>query len=219
MDLILPFEQTTGHLHYFRYTFQVRLFCRLAHSRMLLKSSGLGPRWAFRRPDSRRVAQSSPPEGALHWFLESDWRTSIRPARGILSTELAFLRNVSRAHGVERPKTARNSRPSYTMPMTTSTNTTTQSVLHVLADYDLHHSGDPQDPAEPEPPNRKATPKVENPSGWDTEHRRVPPYRPINRNLDMDMRPGGTNVAEAIFIATMLNGVQLTAVSCIRSLS
>jgi hypothetical protein len=95
----------------------------------------------------------------------------------------------------------------------------TQSVLHVLADYDLHHSGDPQNFAKPAPPNHNTTPNVENPPGWDTEHRRVPPYRPINRNLDMDLRPGGTDFVEAIFIATMLNGVRLTAVSALDSCS
>ena len=98
------------------------------------------------------------------------------------------------------------------MSVTTSTNTTTHSVLHVLADYDLHHSGNPQNPSEPEPPNRNTAPDVENPPNWDREHRRVPPYRPIDRNLDMELRPGGVNVVEAIFIATMLNGVRLTAV-------
>jgi hypothetical protein len=104
------------------------------------------------------------------------------------------------------------------MSVTTSTNTTTQSVLHILADYDLHHSGDPLNPSEPAPPNRNTTSNVENPPGWDTEHRRVPPYRPINQNLDMDLRPGGVNVAEAIFITTMLNGVRLTAVSAFEPL-
>jgi len=99
------------------------------------------------------------------------------------------------------------------MSVTTSTNTTTQTVLHVLADYDLHHSGDPKNPSEPAPPNYNITACGENPLGWDTEHRRVPPYRPINRNLDMTLRPGGMNIAESIFIATMLNGVHLTAVS------
>ena len=99
------------------------------------------------------------------------------------------------------------------MSVTTSTNTTTQSVRHVLADYDLHHSDDLQNPSELEPPNRNTTPDVENPPSWDREHSGVPPYRPINRNLDMELRPGGTNVVEAIFIATMLNGVRLTAVS------
>jgi|ERR1700722_4567211 hypothetical protein len=99
------------------------------------------------------------------------------------------------------------------MSVTTSTNTTTQTVLHVLADYDLHHSGDPKNPSEPAPPNCNTTAGSENPPGWDTEHRRVPPYRPINRNLDVTLRPGGTNIPETIFIATMLNGVHLTAVS------
>lgn len=103
------------------------------------------------------------------------------------------------------------------MSVTTSTNTTTERVLSVLADYDLHHSGDPQNPSEPEPANSNNSPTVKNPPGWDTDHHRVPPYRPINRNLDMDLRPGGANIAEVIFIATMLNGVRLAAVSAFYS--
>jgi len=97
--------------------------------------------------------------------------------------------------------------------VTTSTNTTTQSVLHVLADYDLHHSGIPANPSEPAPPNerRDSDTRTSNPPGWDEGHNRVPPYRPINRNLDMELRPGGANVPEAIFIATLLNGVNLNA--------
>jgi hypothetical protein len=100
----------------------------------------------------------------------------------------------------------------YIMSVTTSASTTTQTVLHVLADYNLHHSGDPSEPA---PPNCNTTADGENPPNWDTDHRRVPPYRPVNRNLDVTLRPGGTSVAETVFIATMLNGVHLTAVSCL----
>ena len=104
------------------------------------------------------------------------------------------------------------------MSVTTSTNTTTQSVLHVLAEYDLHHSGNPANSSEAAPPNPRREQDISssNPPGWDQGHNRVPPYRPINRNLDMEMRPGGANVPEAIFIATLLNGVSLNAVGIPR---
>lgn len=100
------------------------------------------------------------------------------------------------------------------MSVTTTSNTTTQGVLHLLADYDVHHSGNPDQPSEPAPPNPERAPDTghENPPGWDDEHNRVPHYRPINRNLDMDLRPGGANMPESIFIGTLLNGVRLVAV-------
>lgn len=99
------------------------------------------------------------------------------------------------------------------MSTTINTSTTTQNVLHVLADYDLHHSGDIPNSLVTEPYTRHTTANVDNPLDWDADHRRVPPYRPINRNLDWDSRPAGLNAAEALFIATMLNGVRLMAVS------
>lgn len=100
------------------------------------------------------------------------------------------------------------------MSVTTSTNTATQSVLQVLADYDVHHSGNPAEASKPAPPNANRAPDTGsvNPPNWDTEHNGVPPYRPINRNLDLDSRPGGANLPEAMFIATLLNGVRLNAV-------
>lgn len=100
------------------------------------------------------------------------------------------------------------------MSVTTTQNTVSASVLQVLADYDLHHSGAPEQPGQPAPPNERDDLAISssNPPGWPTDHRRVPPYRPINCNLDRDVRPGGANFIEAVFIATLLNGVRLNAV-------
>jgi len=53
---------------------------------------------------------------------------------------------------------------------------------------------------------------VENPVDWPQNYRRVPPYRPINRNLDRGQRPDGTNPIERVFFFTMLHGVWLNAV-------
>jgi len=56
---------------------------------------------------------------------------------------------------------------------------------------------------------------VTNPPSWPTAHRRMPPYRPINRNLDRTTRPSGDNAVLFIFINTMLSGCGLLAVmSC-----
>lgn len=52
-----------------------------------------------------------------------------------------------------------------------------------------------------------------NPADWPSQYRDIPSRKPINRDLDMATRPGGANMAEQIFIATLLNGVRLNAVS------
>ena len=101
------------------------------------------------------------------------------------------------------------------MSVTTSTNTVAQSVLHVLTDYDLHHSGDPVGCGRLDEPNAShaAVFEHQNPEWWPNDHRRVPDYRPVNRNLDRSQRPDGVNGTERVFIFTMLRGVQLNAVS------
>jgi hypothetical protein len=100
--------------------------------------------------------------------------------------------------------------------MSTTTTTTTQirkpkspaSVSPVLQDYELCHSGSADAPS-PIPVARTVD---NNPPGWDTSHRRVPPYRPINRNRD----PAETNVyqngVERAFITTMFAGLFVNAV-------
>lgn len=52
-----------------------------------------------------------------------------------------------------------------------------------------------------------------NPDYWPTQYRRIPPYRPINRNLDLAERPNGSNRAEWLFVQVMMNGVRLQSVS------
>ena len=100
------------------------------------------------------------------------------------------------------------------MSVTTTANCTS-TVLRVLRDYEVHH-GDSEPPSEvslkprpdySDPLARKA------PQNWPTQYRNIPEYKPINRNLDMTTRPGGANLAEQIFIATLLNGCRINAVS------
>lgn len=101
------------------------------------------------------------------------------------------------------------------MPVARGTSTVTVNNSDVPADYIIHHSGHQSSPDGPTTSHRTLTHDIEqqdNPTWWPTDHRRVPNYRPINRNLDWDQRPGGTNVIEMIFIFTMLRGVQLNAV-------
>ncbi|KAL5340409.1 hypothetical protein BJX70DRAFT_361688 [Aspergillus crustosus] len=96
--------------------------------------------------------------------------------------------------------------------MSTTTTTTPATTLSILADYELHHSGaDPssnnQNTASSSSPAQSAT----QPPTWPSDHRRVPPYRPINRNLDQAERAAGASVPEYIFIQSMLHGVWLNA--------
>ncbi|KAJ5662867.1 hypothetical protein N7507_003598 [Penicillium longicatenatum] len=88
---------------------------------------------------------------------------------------------------------------------TTTTTTTTATSLSVLADYELHHSGDERSTSAPAPVN------TSQPTDWPTDHRRMPAYRPANRNLDYNERTAGTGAGEYVFIQVMLHGVWLNA--------
>ncbi|KAL4742672.1 hypothetical protein BDV11DRAFT_167067 [Aspergillus similis] len=94
-----------------------------------------------------------------------------------------------------------------------STTTTTAPTLSLLADYELHHSTPSPSASSSSPPQSQALPPVQqaNPATWPTHHRRIPPYRPINRNLDFAERSAGSSVPEYIFVQTMLHGVWLNA--------
>lgn len=100
-----------------------------------------------------------------------------------------------------------------------SSTTTTQTVPsysmgRTLADYDLHHS-------EPAPETRRAgedqdegtEERHNNPPTWETEYRRVPPHRPINRNIDIASRSITLNGAEAFFVYNMFQGIRIVEVS------
>jgi hypothetical protein len=95
-----------------------------------------------------------------------------------------------------------------------STTTTTAPTLSLLADYELHHSTPSPSASLSSPPQSQSPAPVQqaNPVNWPTHHRRIPPYRPINRNLDFAERSAGSSVPEYIFIQAMLHGVWLNAV-------
>lgn len=99
------------------------------------------------------------------------------------------------------------------MSVTTTENPVSQTVLHLLTDYELHHSGDATIAGAVEEPNSRELPTSENPEWWPTNYRRIPDHRPINRHLDKSLRPGGTDPVEVWFIFTMLAGVALKSVS------
>ncbi|KAF9895081.1 hypothetical protein FE257_004710 [Aspergillus nanangensis] len=94
------------------------------------------------------------------------------------------------------------------MSSTETTTTRTQGNLAILTDYELHHSGS----REPEAVvSSSSTVPQTQPLNWTSNHRRVPAYRPINRNLDRTERPAGSNAGEFLFIQAMLHGVWLNA--------
>ena len=100
------------------------------------------------------------------------------------------------------------------MSVTTTANPATQTVFRLLADYELKHSGDEDlAPQNIGTLNPRPAPDVQNPEGWTDNYNGVPPYRPINYNLDREQRPWGRPGAETPFVMVMLNGVGVVAVS------
>ncbi|KAJ5953654.1 hypothetical protein N7454_000550 [Penicillium verhagenii] len=87
------------------------------------------------------------------------------------------------------------------------TATSTATSLSVLADYELHHSGE-RSTSDSTPTPSVNTPQ---PADWPTHHRRMPAHRPVNRNLDYNERTAGTSAGEFVFIQVMLHGVWLNA--------
>lgn len=94
------------------------------------------------------------------------------------------------------------------MATTTTTTQTSTSSLSILADYELHHSGSEV----PQLPERVPVSHAAQPASWPSNSRRIPAYRPVDRELDQSERPAGSNPAEFVFIQVMLHGVWLNAV-------
>jgi hypothetical protein len=78
----------------------------------------------------------------------------------------------------------------------------------VLSDYTIHLTGhDPVSEA-----SESTTSTISNPPNWPTDHRRVPNYRPVDRNRDAESRPNATGF-ERVFLTIMFTGVVMNAVS------
>jgi hypothetical protein len=100
------------------------------------------------------------------------------------------------------------------MSVTTTANPHHYQLQAVLADYDLHHSNE----SEPLDKSLNAHPApsdahTQTLSGWPTEHRRVPEYRPVNTELDQSERRVYLHPAERVFVGVMFTGVFLQSVS------
>jgi len=124
------------------------------------------------------------------------------------------------------------------MSSTTTTTTTTSRVSGAvsheaaqrrnwshLIDYDLHHSNTPSkasnseqiDDTVPSPQSTQPEPSalsrvLETPSEWPDDHRRIPAYRPVNRELDQSQRRVYSSNAERVFLTLMFSGLQTNVV-------
>lgn len=92
--------------------------------------------------------------------------------------------------------------------MSTTTTVTRSELSNILSDYQIHLTGD-NSTAE-NATSEAAT--VENPTNWPVNHRRVPDYRPIDRNRGFEERPNGSNGFEQGFLVIMFTGVVTNAV-------
>lgn len=109
------------------------------------------------------------------------------------------------------------------MAAATSTRLTQQDQDH-LRDYSIRLTGAPTPPqAEeeqhisrpPSPSPNLESPSLaqqQNPPGWESSYRQVPPHRPVNRNLDAESRPWGAHGGQSPVIFAMMHGVWLKAV-------
>ena len=98
-----------------------------------------------------------------------------------------------------------------TMSSTTTTQTRTRQ--NVLKDYELHHSATSSLSTTPAEAASRSHTGTQNPPGWDTTHRRVPQYRPVNAERDQSEVRVYTSTIERVFLGTMFTGVFTTAVS------
>lgn len=89
----------------------------------------------------------------------------------------------------------------------------------VLQDYTIRLTSAADIPSQPSSPDASPAEPFQNPPGWHDEHRQVPPYRPINRNLDRSLRPWGSDGPETAFVMNMFTGVWVIAVGHFLPLS
>lgn len=111
------------------------------------------------------------------------------------------------------------------MPRTSTLTSTTETnarlrVVGYPSDYDLHHSNNSPSPlsndneTQNELSSTSQRPAEVNSEGpeWPDHYRRIPPYRPVNRNLEQGERRVYTSGAERAFITMMFIGVRNNAV-------
>ncbi|KAJ1323513.1 hypothetical protein MN608_10757 [Microdochium nivale] len=100
----------------------------------------------------------------------------------------------------------------------TTTAVETRTANTVLDDYTLRHTGGSRtadvisiNSSSPSEAASTTGDGLEAPVPWDTTHRRVPPYRPTNRDRDVSQIRVYQNGIEQVFVGTMFTGVFLNA--------
>lgn len=97
---------------------------------------------------------------------------------------------------------------------TTVTMATRAEIQHILTDYEIRLTGSESGTSTQSANlHRDQLPTTENPPNWLSNYRRVPDYRPINRELDYNERTLGSNAFEFAFLNVMFTGVAVNAVS------
>lgn len=99
------------------------------------------------------------------------------------------------------------------MSATTTDNPVSSTLLRAaqpgshLEDYEVHLTTGNETAAAPPTNARPQQPAVANPPGWGSEHRGVPPLRPVDTQLDPNERPWNGNPVGDAFVITMFTGV------------
>lgn len=106
------------------------------------------------------------------------------------------------------------------MSVTTTANPQTHFLHTILADYDLHHSEitEHNDTSlnEHASPLTSSRDVMQNPPHWPNDHRRIPGFRPVNRELNQSQRRVYLSSIERAFVTVMFTGVLVEAVSSIE---
>lgn len=95
----------------------------------------------------------------------------------------------------------------------TTINAPSHTLSTILSDYSIHLSSTHQYVSVAQSDTSTPSPLInQNPSSWPTHHRRVPPYRPVNYDLDPAERIVYNSRVEQGFITTMFFGIRIITV-------
>lgn len=143
---------------------------------------------------------------------------SLERRRRLNSTLTHLLNLILLSH---HQPTAITTTPAKMAAASTSTLLAQQDQDH-LRDYTIRLTGAPTPPHPEDGISRPPSPsptlespsaaQQQNPPGWESSYRQVPPHRPINRTLDAESRPWGAHGGQSPVIFAMMHGVWLKAV-------
>jgi hypothetical protein len=100
--------------------------------------------------------------------------------------------------------------------MATTITTQRRGMQAVLQDYNIHHSAPITKRREAEQESESRNRTISH-SNWGAPYRRVPSFRPTNRDRDQSEIGAYTSAPERIFISTMFTGVFINAVGDLQT--